>query len=790
MPQQYAESVALLSPSDNVDVTDYDLEPIHITGYIQPHGVLFALQEPELTIVQVSENTNEWLGGKPEEYLNQPLSCLLSASEIYALQQCLAGDFNHVNPLRIELNTPHGKIVTYSIVHRIGAIAILEIEFGQRTPDRANLSERDDLTYFDFYRQVKAPIEALQKAKNFDELCTQLVANVRHINGFDRVMIYRFSPSGDGEVIAESVRPDLVPYLGLHYPASDLTTQARHLLTLNHLRFLPDTKYTPVALVPKLNPITQAPLDLSLSSLRSVSPCHVEYMQNMGVRASMSISLMRDRQLWGLIACHHTEPKLIPYFQRTVCEFIGQMGAFEINAKDELKDRDYQIELNTLKASFFKSISQQSNVLESLTQTPTDLLNLVGATGAVISFQDQFVVLGKTPSQDLLKPLIANLISRLQTDDIVQSVCLAKEYPEAESYSKVASGLLAMAIASTENFYILWFRPEVSQTVNWCGNPHQPEMVDDHGEMRPCPRKSFAAWQENVRYTALPWKLCEYEAALELRNAIIHVTLRHAAELSKLNIELERSNIDLDSFAYVASHDLKEPLRGIHNYSSFLMEDYGEILDAEGISKLQTLTRLTRRMELLIDSLLHYSRLGRSELANLPINLNVLAQEVRHLFKITSGDDLDIIINPLPTIVGDRSQINELIINLVSNGIKYNENPHKKIEIGCLDADAAQCLRRERPKLDIQSGSQIIYVRDNGIGIDPSHFDDVFMIFKRLHTRDEYGGGTGAGLMIAKKIVDRHGGKIWIESILEHGTTFYFSVRPEAEKEILKLVVL
>lgn len=787
MTQTHIESLALLSPSDQVDVSNCDREPIHIPGYIQPHGVLFALHEPALTIVQVSENSNEWLGVTPEQLLNQPLSWLLSKDEMHAVRQCLAGDLNYVNPLQIELNTPRGKIVAHGVLRSMGSIAILEIEFGQITLGQANLPERNDLTYFDFYRQVKAPIEALQKATNFEELCNQLVANVRHITGFDRVMIYRFDSSGAGDVIAEALRPDLVPYLGFHYPASDIPLQARHLYTLNHLRLVPDVIYTPVALIPTLNPITQAPLDLSWSVLRSVSPLHVEYMQNMGVRSSMSISLMRDRQLWGLISCHHSEPKLIPYFQRTVCEFMGQIGAFEINAKDDLKDRDYQIKLNTLKTSFFKSISQQSDVLAALTQSSTDLLDLVGATGAVISFQDELVVVGKTPSQDVLNPLIASLISRLETDDIVQSVCLAKDYPDAEYYSDVASGLLAMAIASTQNFYILWFRPEVSQTVTWGGNPNKPEMVDDNGIVRLSPRKSFAAWQENVRYNSLPWKMCEYEAALELRNAIIHVTLRHAAELSKLNVELERSNIDLDSFAYVASHDLKEPLRGIHNYSSFLIEDYGEILDAEGVSKLQTLTRLTRRMELLIDSLLHYSQLGRAELVTIPIDLNVLAQEVSDLFKITTTttttttDSFDITINPLPTIVGDRSQISELITNLVSNAIKYNDNPLKTIEIGCLDSDAAQCLQGERTQLDISSGSQIIYVRDNGIGIDRSHFDDVFQIFKRLHTRDEYGGGTGAGLMIVKKIVDRHGGKIWIESTLGHGTTFYVSV-PAPEK--------
>ena len=245
MTQTHIESLTLLSPSDQVDVSNCDREPIHIPGYIQPHGVLFALHEPALTIVQVSENSNEWLGVPPQQLLNQPLSCLLSENEIHAVRQCLAGDFNYVNPLRIELNTPRGKIVAHSVVHSMGSTAILEIEFGQTTLGQANLPERNgnDLTYFDFYRQVKAPIEGLQKATNFEELCNQLVTNVRHITGFDRVMIYRFSPSGSGDVIAEALRPDLVPYLGLRYPASDIPLQARHLYTLNHLRLVPDVIY-------------------------------------------------------------------------------------------------------------------------------------------------------------------------------------------------------------------------------------------------------------------------------------------------------------------------------------------------------------------------------------------------------------------------------------------------------------------------------------------------------------------------------------------------------------------
>jgi two-component system, chemotaxis family, sensor kinase Cph1 len=757
---------------DPVDLSNCDREPIHVPGYIQPHGVLFALQQPELTIVQVSENTAQWCGLTPEQLLNRPLSCLLSPAEIHAIRQCLAGDFEYVNPLPVRINTPQGTTTADSIVHRVSAeIAILEVEFGQDAPSQS------DITYFDFYRQVKAPIAGVQQAASLDELCTQLVTSVRHMTGFDRVMIYRFAPSGSGSVIAEARDPDLEPFLGLHYPASDIPQQARQLYVLNHLRLVPDTKYAPVALVPRLNPLTQAPLDLSWSVLRSVSPLHTEYLHNMGVGCSMSISLLRDGQLWGLIACHHREPKLIPYFLRTVCEFVGQMAAFELIARVESQDRDYQIDLNTLKTAFFNSISQQTDVLVALTQSPTDLLQLVGATGAVIAIQGEFVMLGQTPPLDRVKPLIEDLKPRLQAESIVQTICLTQEFPAAESYSDIASGMLAMMVSSAQNFYILWFRPEVSQTVTWGGNPHKPVTIEENGAVRLSPRKSFAAWQETVRHTAMPWKACEYAAALELQSAIINVALRHAAELAKLNTELERSNIDLDSFAYVASHDLKEPLRGIHNYSSFLMEDYGDILDQEGVSKLQTLMRLTRRMEYLIDSLLYYSRLGRTELVTQPIDLNLLAQEVVDLFKISAGNLLEITVHPLPTIQGDRVQLGELFTNLVSNAIKYNDQSIAQIEIGTLISDLRQSFRLERPQLDLQLNAQIIYVRDNGIGIDPIHFDDIFRIFKRLHVQDDYGGGTGAGLTIAQKIVDRHGGKIWVESAIGEGSTFYFTVR-------------
>lgn len=246
------------------------------------------------------------------------------------------------------------------------------------------------------------------------------------------------------------------------------------------------------------------------------------------------------------------------------------------------------------------------------------------------------------------------------------------------------------------------------------------------------------------------WQQCEIDAALDLRGAIVGIALRKADELAKLNIELARSNSELDAFAYIASHDLKEPLRGIHNYSTFLLEDYAEILDPDGVAKLQTLVRLTRRMEDLINSLLHFSRLGRVELDLQPTDLNHMVRSVLDVLRIGNTlMDVEISIpRPLPRVKCDRVQTSEVFANLLGNAIKYNDRPQKYVEIGYLDPPTSDCQRSADPEAD---KLVTLYVKDNGIGILPHHAENIFRIFKRLHAQDKYGDGTGAGLTIAEK---------------------------------------
>lgn len=250
-------------------------------------------------------------------------------------------------------------------------------------------------------------------------------------------------------------------------------------------------------------------------------------------------------------------------------------------------------------------------------------------------------------------------------------------------------------------------------------------------------------------------------ALLAARDDLEHRVYDRTRELQAANVELQQSNRELDDFAYIASHDLKEPLRGIHNYSMFLLEDYGDKLDGDGKAKLETLMRLTRRMEVLIDSLLQFSRLGRVDLAVEDVNLDRTVAEVVDSLGINLEEEgVEVRIpRPLPVVRADRARVGEIFYNLIVNAVRYNDKPRKWVEIGWQEGDPP-----------------VFYVRDNGIGIQEKHFDSIFRIFKRLHSRDRFGGGTGAGLTIVKKIVERHSGRIWLDSVPGEGTTFYFTL--------------
>ncbi|MBW4553291.1 MAG: GAF domain-containing protein [Aphanocapsa sp. GSE-SYN-MK-11-07L] len=762
-----------LEVQSNLPEACYEEEPIHIPGFIKPYGVLLALEPSQLRILQVSNNTQVFLEIPTEELLNQDLEILLGSKQVNALKDCLANDARTINPLKISIQRSPKTLLFDGIIHCYNDVVILELE---PTPSK------HPATFFNFYHLVKAAISTLQQASTTAELCSLMAQEIYKLTGFDRVMIYQFDTDGAGVVVAEEKQATVKEaYLGLHFPATDIPDQARRLFGLNKVRVIPDIHYQPVAIVPPNHPITNQPLDLSLSVLRSVSPVHLEYLHNMGVAATMVVALQKRQQLWGLIACHHLSPKSVSYEVQTACEFLGQIMSLELLAKAENDDLDYKIQLKAAQSNLIDSIAIAQTLPAGLINAAEGLLALVGAQGCAVCLNGEVMMTGLTPGLAEITGLVDWLTTHVQ-DNLFATDSLITCYPPAEAFLETASGLLVLTLSKTQRNYLLWFRPEVLQTVSWAGNPLDSYQVDQQGEIRLGPRQSFQLWKETVQSKSLPWKTAEIEAAQEFRSALVGLVLRQADELAKINLELERSNTELDAFAYIASHDLKEPLRGIHNYANFLIEDYGSILNQDGMAKLQTLVRLSQRMENLINSLLDYSRLGRTELLRQPTDLNTVVQAAIATLNMSQpNQSVDFRLpRPLPIVMCDRSLINDLFTNLISNAVKYNDNPDKWVELGFLEPgviDPGHPVGKETGATEHVT----FYVRDNGIGIPEQHLDKIFGIFRRLHAQDDYGGGTGVGLTIIKKITERHGGTIWVTSRLGEGSTFYFTLPSEAK---------
>ncbi|MGC4044406.1 MAG: ATP-binding protein [Armatimonas sp.] len=763
-----------LKPEDRVDLTNCDREPIHIIAHVQPHGFLLALDPENLTIRQASANTSTFLGVEAATLTGQRLQSLLGTDgdlSIKTLMDAVASGQLEKNPrfvFRTELKG-HGPF--HVVAHTYRGVLLLEaesVDLGHFNPEQFS-GLRTALARFDSAHSV---IEFAQVA------CEE----IRRIMGFHRVMLYRFLDDESGEVIAEDLDPDVAnsqdSYLGLRYPASDIPKQARALFVLNTVRVTPDVGYEPARLVPMKDPVTGSYLDLSYCLLRGQSSIHLEYLKNMGVCASVSLAVVRDGRLWGLFAAHHYEPKPLSYDVRSAIEYLTRVVSLQMPAKEREESAGYTEQIHQVMEALVANLALSRSMLSALASHTTTALDLMHCGGCAVVIENEYRLLGTTPPEDAIHGLIhwlnSTRASAEESEELVVTNSLMTLYPPAELFLDSACGLLAMPIPGESGDWVLWFRPELVHTITWGGNPNKPYEQLEEGT-RLSPRTSFAAWQEVVRQKAEPWQPIEKDAAQRLRLAIVEVALRRTAELAALNRELQRSNDDLDSFAYVASHDLKEPLRGIHNYVTFFLEDHGKELAPEAQGRLNAITRMAERMDTLLDSLLHYSRLGRQELQTSAQDLNILLKDALDSLtaRLTeSGARLEVP-RPLPIVRCEPILVMELLTNIISNGIKYNNNKDPWLEVGYRDST-------DDPT---ESPFQTIYVRDNGIGIAPEHRESVFRIFKRLHARHEFGGGNGAGLTIARKITERHGGRIWIESTEGEGTTVYFTLPAPAQEK-------
>ncbi|WP_204102342.1 MULTISPECIES: ATP-binding protein [Spirulina sp. CCY15215] len=746
------------SPLQTVDIDSteekldyFNLEPIHLPGFIQPHGVLLVLEEPRLKIVQVSNNTESFLGIPPEKLLNYSLSKFFPRTQIRNLKKIIdRNEFETVNLVKLKIKKDGEYLFIDGVLHRNNdGVLIIELE---------QSIYRDDLDFIGFYHSLKSAAANIQKTSSLSEMYQAIVQEIRNMVKCDRVMVYKFDKNWNGEVVAEDKREDIESFLGLHYPDAD-TKPCRNFYSEHWLRLIVDVNAESADLLPVNYPETNLPLDLGNSVLRGLSPCHREYLQNMGICSTLVMPLKRSGQLWGLISCHHYTPKKVSYELRQACEFLSQIISSELIAKEEAEDYDYKIKLKSIHTKLTEYISIKNNFIDGLIADSPNLLDLVNAQGAAIYWQGDFTTIGNVPQNPHLKGLIEWLKNNIQAA-VFETKSLPFLYPEAEKYKNIASGLLAISILPKN--YICWFRPEFIQTVKWAGNPHNTvvKKIDSEGVVRLSPRGSFAVWKEIVRLNSLAWKSCEIEAAKDLRSAIVNIALRQADEQAKLTQELERSNEDLEKFAYVASHDLQEPLNLVSSYVQLLEMRYRDRLDEDAKEFINFAVDGVTHMQTLIDDLLTYSRVGTQDKKFVKIEVeDVINRACTNLQEKIQTNEVTIMRDLLPSIFGDRTQLIQVFQNLIGNAIKFRkeEKPHIQIRV------------------EENEDHYLFSVRDNGIGIELQFSDRIFTIFQRLHSRDEY-PGTGIGLALCKKIIERHEGSIWFESELRKGSTFYFTI--------------
>lgn len=733
------------------DITNCEREPIHIPGRIQAHGFLLAVNPDDYTIIQASENVKEHLDVLASELIGQRLSSL--ATKTRFLGDVLTDFLNlglrnqsleTMNPYRISLQEKEWNLVSHT--HDNAVILEFEPVIGQMNSQTLQ-------------RLLAQSLSTIKASWSMDQLLANAARQVKKITGYDRVMIYRFWPDWHGEVVAEEKESHLEPFMGLHYPASDIPKQARELYKTNRVRCISNVNQPDSALYPVLYADRKRPLDLTHSILRAVSPVHIEYLKNMGVQASMSISLMYQGELWGLISCHNTTPRQIDYSARVSVDLVGQLLSAALEYHKDEEDQSFTQQIQEAGQRLFSNMLKDWNIVRGLTQYSTTVLNINSATGAALFFEGKLYTLGQTPSEREIHGLLGWL-QNIDTDTIVQTDHLANQYPPAANFGEVASGLLAIPLSRELNEYLLWFKPEQIHSVSWAGNPEKPVAITQNGSIRISPRKSFDRWVQEVRQIAEPWKESEIATAIKLREDILHVIAKKANEIRVLHDKLQKAYEELDAFSYTVSHDLRNPLSTIKSYSEIILEEYGEEFNDDARSLFTKVIRATDRMNLLIRNIMDYSRLGQNDIQFQPVDMRKMLLRLREDVLVNEkGRTLNINILNTPSIAGDPTMIWQVFSNLLSNAAKYSrQSPQGIIEIN-----------------GFRNEFEIVYsVKDNGVGIDMKQANRVFDLFKRLDNASTI-EGNGVGLSIVKQIMSRHKGKVWFDSEPNRQTTFYVS---------------
>ncbi|MBE7172917.1 MAG: GAF domain-containing protein [Williamsia sp.] len=732
-----------------VNVTNCEHEPIHIPGSIQPHGFLIGVTTKEFIVEFCSGNLFALSGLQPVQLLRSPLA-------LFWGQEYAERFKRYIDEFITGTTQPFVAVVKdvlyNTTVHFSGHIIMLEME---AFPDGS-------LSTADLYNQTQKFVSLLKNTYGVQQLCQNITQEIRMITGYDRVMVYRFDDRYNGEVFAESKKEELPAFFGHHYPHSDIPSQARELYLRNLLRMIPDVDYVPVPIFTVDDGEPEKTLDMSHSILRSVSPIHIRYLKNMDVQATLTISLVLDGRLWGLIACHHYSPKLIPHYIRLSAQLQAHFLTSQIRVQETAEEyRRAQAIENDLSRLLILLSSEQN--FFSVCHTVDLLSSFIGTGGTVIMNNNFICSNGNVPNSKEIRKLHNWLFGHLQQEYWYTSQ-LSAHYPDAASFTDLGAGILFHSLGR-EDSCIIWFRPEVVKDIEWAGNPTEA-VAKDTSSGRLSPRTSFELWKEEVKGQSLSWHATELQAATSFAFALQKQI--HMHDLQALTRDLQIANEELEDFHWIGAHDLNEPLRKIRMYASMILSKQ---LPTDSPSIFKSVDRIQNsaaRMYHLIQDLLDYSAVRNSEKVFTPVDLNtVLSEVLKQTQELAEQKKALIKIEKLPILKLIGAQARELFLQMIKNAFyfsKEGENP-------LIQVTYQKVKRKQASKTGHKKLYHKISIQDNGLGFDPVYRKKIFRVFQRLNNTSSH-NGTGIGLALCKKIMDNHDGFIRTDSKAGHGATF------------------
>ena len=664
-------------PKEQFDLTNCEREPIHILGQVQSYGCLIAISS-DWMVTHASDNCAAILGLDVEAIVGSRFADLFSSEVVHYLRTKMQV---------LSYQTGIARIFAYPVYadQRVFDISISQsgqkIIFEFEPRDQKSSLDRDGAT-------VRALIERIKRHDTTDNMAREAVRAVKALSGFDRVMAYRFNEDDSGTVIAEAKEPEQEAFVGLRYPASDIPKQARALYLRSPLRIIADVNGDTYSVRPEFDPNGQ-PLDLSLAVTRAVSPIHLEYLRNMGVAASMSVSIIRNGQLWGLFACHHQSPRYISYELRSEIELFAELFNYQlaqVELTTELKELD---RARALHDRLMTQLSGGKNMSEAFDILSENIKEVIPFDGAAVFTDGDYKSTGSAPTEEEFMGL-ARFLNTTPPGQVYQTNALAARYDASSGYRDRVAGILALPVSRTPRDYLVLFRREVAASVKWAGNPEKPVEVGPNG-VRLTPRKSFDAWQEVVRGQSAPWRASELRAADALRVTLLEVVLKLADERNAMRKQAQDQQELLVA-------ELNHRVRNILNLISGLVSQGQE--DAQSVEEYRTV--LDNRIFSLARA---HDQLTKTEWNWVSLN-SLVETEVKAFLtnkasRVTiTGDAIDLSPTAFSTLA---LVIHELVTNSAKYGALNDSSGTVSFDVRLQPDGVAKLLWREQNRPPVQA---------------------------------------------------------------------------------------